>query len=154
MSSFITTVRPILTFVARDLEKEELHRDYRGSLRFASCSQLRDEEMNVLIHLTNSRDLAKPLEGSPPESSYPKDVETSCVKSCTDISEKRTPSSSPTLKIAAGEIIHGSFCLKTPVKPSSCHVKTRLCCMISNPGILMNLYTLRACIPFFKRPSR
>lgn len=52
MSSFITTVRPILTFVARDLEKEELHRDYRGSLRFASCSQLRDEEMNVLMKQT------------------------------------------------------------------------------------------------------
>lgn len=33
-----------ITFVARDIEGKELRRNFQGSLRFASCSQLRDEE--------------------------------------------------------------------------------------------------------------
>lgn len=33
-----------ITFVARDIEEKELRQNFQGSLRFASCSQLRDEE--------------------------------------------------------------------------------------------------------------
>ena len=38
----------------RDIEGKELRRNFQGSLRFASCSQLRDEESVKLPDMTRS----------------------------------------------------------------------------------------------------